>query len=199
MEVPGGGLTANKGGGHGSSDPKYIGGLGGTQTSGGLTYNNGSSTISTYKGDFGIGGKGATASNGKINGGAGGYGWYGGGGGTTASMYYAGGGGGGSGFIIGRSTSTYPNGYLGGDAELITALEEAIIEGQAILTKGESTLTVPTMTLTIVEIGTKPISTFKYYNGTSFIDVQAKYYNGTEFVPCNAHRYNGTEFVKLGG
>lgn len=189
---PGGGLIG------GTATSTDGAGQGGTQTSGGEGGPAGSYLGTTVgskggKGSFGAGGGSSGA-------GTGGYGWYGGGGGGTRSSgsYWHGGGGGGSGFIIGTSTTTYPTGYLGDDKELQNTIAASISEG--VLTKGESSYSTPMMVITVLESNSgSSISTFKYYNGTSFIDVQAKYYNGTEFVPCNAHRYNGTEFVKLGG
>ena len=177
----GGSDSAGKGGETRYSSAKAAGGTGGTQTSGkGFGSSEDSSII-----------------------GCGGYGWYSGnnGGTTTFSVgTFYGGGGGGSGFIIGVSTTTYPSGYLGDNTDLQNTIMSTISDGT--LQGGASAKTSPEMILTIISVssgGSSTVSTFKYYNGTEFVNVQAKYFNGTEFVPCNAYRYNGTEFVDLGG
>ena len=169
----GGGNTGAKGGTH------TLSGKGGSQTSG-------------Y-----FGGAGSGSSNGSyFVGGKGGYGWYGGDGGRV-SADGAGGGGGGSGFIIGVSTSTYPAGYLGNDAELQRTIASSISEG--LLTQGGSSSYTAKMVLTIIDLpeGGSTQSVIKYYDGNSFVDTTIKYYNGTEFVDCDAFYYNGTEFIKI--
>lgn len=170
-------------------------GLGGTQTDGGKT-NNAASTITTYQGSFGLGGKGFVKRL-KTYGGDGGYGWYGGGGGYGTN-YRVDGGGGGSGFIIGTSTTTYPGGYLDDNTSLQSTLVSAISEGS--LTRGVSTETTPKMILTVVGTVVSPSSTssqVQYFNGTEFVPATINYYNGTEFVLCDAYYYDGTEFKKI--
>lgn len=193
-----GGIGGGIKGGNGSYTQNKSAGLGGTQTSGGLTMSGGSSITASYSGNFGIGGTGQTHNPTSV-GGNGGYGWFGGGGGRASAGWGVGAGGGGSGFIIGTSTTRYPDGYLGNDTSLQSTISSAISEGS--LTQGGSSESSPKMVLTVLEASSSnsSLKKFKYYNGTSFIDVNAKYYNGTEFVPCNAKIYNGTSFSDLGG
>lgn len=183
-----GGVGGGNTGGNGrSSSSNYA--SGGGQTSGGWSW-----IAGTYgTGKFGAGGGGQSSISGS-RGGAGGYGWYGGGGGTGSN---GSGGGGGSGFIIGVSTSTYPAGYLGNDAELQRTIASSISEG--LLTQGGSSSYTAKMVLTVVALpeGTSTQSIIKYYNGNSFVDTNIKYYNGTKFVDCDAFYYNGSEFVKI--
>ena len=129
-------------------------------------------------------------------GGNGGDGWYGGKGGSYTGVYGTGGGGG-SGFIIGVSTSTYPNNYLGNDKALQATVASSISEG--LLTLGGSSSSVSKMIVTVISTGSSAItqSVLKYYDGTQFVDTNVKYYNGTDFVDCDAYYYNGNEFVKI--
>lgn len=116
--------SAGKGGGiTGSNGEGSYGITGGTQTSPGK----GSSKASAAS--FGYGG----TINGIKSGGAG---WYGGG---SAPDNTQDNGGGGSGFIIGQTTTTYPDGFLDNDTSLQTSLAAAVTN--ATTTLGGSTIT----------------------------------------------------------
>lgn len=173
---------------------------GGSQTTGGSL--NKSATnydgCTKYDGSFGSSNTTTYVYSGNSSNMYGGYGWYGGGAAIckTASSVakHLTGGSGGSGFVIGNSTTTYPDGYLDDSEYLKSAIPASITE--ATLTQGGSTKTTPIMVLTILDF-TESISGGSYYNGTEFIKIKANYYNGTEFIPCNTYRFNGTEFIKL--
>lgn len=108
----------NGGGVNGGFNGSIAGGRGGSQTSGGTSMGNNSN------GEFGYGA-------GIVY--RGGDGWYGGGAGREGGLASSpGAGGGGSGFIIGQTTTIYPEGYLGDDTELQTTLASAISDADTI-------------------------------------------------------------------
>ena len=174
----GGGITGGNGGGSYSI-------TGGTQTSPG--------TGSGSAASFGYGG----VINGRLSGGAG---WYGGGAGPDNTQAN---GAGGSGFIIGQTTTTYPDGFLDNDTSLQTSLAAAITNSSTTLggSACSSSNDPAYITITILEIATPEVtqSTLNYYNGTEFKKCYATYYNGTSFIDCDAYYYDGTEFKKIGG
>lgn len=193
----GGGNTGGDGrGGKSLISSDELKGQPGTQTSGGK-YTGNPSNIYGVAGGFGT----TPSINGNKYCGAGGYGWYSGSTGwyfsTGWGYSYGASGGGGSGFIIGVSTSTYPAGYLGNNAELQRTIASSISNGT--LTQGGSSSYTAKMIVTVEAVGgeTSTQSVISYYNGNSFVNTTAKYYNGIEFVDCDAFYYNGNEFIKI--
>lgn len=198
----GGGST----GGNGSNSTDYgkaYGGKGGTQTSGG---EGGSWSANGYGPAVVSGGGSGTYGSFGTNSSAGDYicaGWYAGGtGGYFTKGSSAGGGskyggsGGGSGFVIGYSTTTYPNNYLGNNTTLQSTIASAITN--ATLTQGGSGATStyspssssPYMTLEVLAVPAADFPKY-YYNG--WHDTEWKYYsNGWHNVEVK--RYNGSSW-----
>lgn len=129
----------------------------------------------------------------------GGYGWYGGA--IAASYYYSSPAdayvavGSGSGFVIGYSTTTYPNNYMGNNTALISSIVSAI-DNPSCLNNAWINLP-PQIEIEILELPGPSQSVIKYYNGTAFQDTTVNYYNGTAFVPCNAHYYDGASWKDI--
>lgn len=97
----------SSGGSTSSGNSSCAYGLGGSQTSGGSTGNNGVSPSSSWYGSFGLGGSANGNDNTGYGNAGGGGGWYGGGAGNANA------GGGGSGYVYTSSTSSnYPSGCL---------------------------------------------------------------------------------------
>ena len=161
-------------------------GGGGTQSTGGSAGRS-STGSGTHAGEFGAGGSNTETST-YNHGGAGGAGWYGGGsGGYIFGSIYTGahGGGGGSSYLL-TDTSYKPTGYLpewqiyaplisNGSSALLTANRDYYV------------------TIIILEVPSG-VRTFKYYNGTNWVECYANYYDGTQFKRCTIHRYDGTDW-----
>lgn len=164
-------------GGSGHNGASYSGadeGRGGTQNSGGTGYNAGS---------FGYGGASQSGSSANQQG-YGGNGWYGGGGGK-GSNYRNGGGGGGSSYLL-TSDSYKPTGYL---PEWTTYAPLISNTSSARLSATRDYYVI----ITILEVPSG-VRTFKYYNGTNWVECYANYYDGTQFKRCTIHRYDGTDW-----
>ena len=205
-----------------SSDSASYGGKGGTQTSGGSGGKGYGYGKAGKSGTFGYGGAGGFSHPQYRSGGAGGDGWYGGGGGgesSSQSTYYNTGGGG-SGFVIGISTTTYPDGYMGNNSSLISKLESAIIEGDTLVgegaTKYSTDTTIPEddtstnsiytrVQITILELSSEPKGIFnsilnRYDKSGKFINTRAYVFNGDKWNPVDVNYFNSdNEFVRING
>lgn len=193
----GGGTTGGSGSSASNSGVTVYGGGGGTQTAGGSrgTYSgSGSGILNTY-GTAGSFERFSSYAYYKYWG----AGWYSGGTGASTEDTYGhtsatAGMGGGSGFIIGKTTTTYPSGYFG-DSTLRSTISNAITNNSVAI--NSSTLpaqnpiaTGGEMTITIVSL---PPSSFPQYYSNAWHDTEWKYYsNGWHDVEVK--RYNGSSW-----
>lgn len=165
---------------------------GGTQTGSG--YISGAVTFTkTGKGTFGHGASINYNERSTIYSVHGGEGWYGGSAGliisgNTVYTYSAGG----SGFIIGKTTTTYPSGYLGDDTALQSSLASAI--SNASTTQGGSDGT-GTIILTILALpGTDIGNSIKYYTNGIWKDATMKVYTNGVWKSASPKVYKGSSW-----
>lgn len=137
--------------------------IGATQTEGGKAVY--SAATLTINGRFGYGGNDNDTDYTQ-----GGPGWYGGGYAKGKYVVFNGG----SGFIIGKTTTTYPSGYLGDDTALQSSLASAISNSSTITGGSDGT---GTIILTILALpGAETGNSIKYYTNGAWKDATMKVY-----------------------
>nr|DAE44732.1 MAG TPA: Glycine rich protein [Caudoviricetes sp.] len=172
--------TATGGGINGTAATgDYVNGGGGSQTSGGSATKSGKfDSALANNGRFGYGASGSFNLAGRYTGSVyGGAGWYGGGAsidGSGVNSQPNGAAGGGSGFIIGKTTTTYPSGYLGDNTALQSSLASAISNAS---TTEAGSADENTIILTILALpGTDIGNSIKYYTNGAWKDATMKVY-----------------------